>query len=160
MKIIENTYARLAIRFGNAILPAVIFVLALVIGLAFAIYGSASDLPVFILVGALFAFAGFLRLIMEKHVTLTFDRDAQTLNVRQRHYLVPGDDTYSLSDIRRITALCGDGQLIDEVPPDASPRCDLVIDFIKMPDYAVKRNLKREDAARAVKLIRQFLQSD
>lgn len=159
MKIIENSYDQLMIRFGNAILPAVVFVFALVIGLGFAIYGSTSDLPVFIVVGALFAIAGFLRLIMEKHVTLTFDRPNQTLNVRQRHYLVPSNDTYPFQDIRQITALC-DGQLIDETPPDANVRCDLVIDFISMPDYAVKRNLSRADANRAVNLIRQFLQWD
>lgn len=158
MQIIEQSHSRLAIRFGSAVLPAMIFVGALILGLALAIYGSSSDNILLLIAGVLFMFTGLLRLAREHYVTLTFDRFEGTLNVAQRRYMVPSAEDFRLSDIRHVEAICAGGQPVDSVPPGTKTRCDLVLDFISLPDYAVKRNLKRDEAADAVRLIRQFLE--
>lgn len=158
MQIIEQSHSRLAIRFGSAVLPAIIFIGALILGLALAIYGSSTDSLALLIAGVLVAFAGVLRLMLEHYVTLTFDRFEGTLNVTQRRHMVPSAEDFRLSDIRRVEAICTGGQPVSDVAPGSKTRCDLVLDFIDLPDYAVKRNLKRDDAADAVRLIRQFLE--
>lgn len=160
MKIIEQTFERLVIRFGDAILPAVIFVIALVIGLAFAVFGSADDNVLLILLGVLIAFGGLLRLLMERYTTLTFDRIAGMLHIQQRRALVPSGGSYSLRDVRRVDAICDSGTPINEVPPDSKARCDLVIDFDDMPDFVVARRVKRDEAAEFVRAVRGFLEWD
>lgn len=160
MQIIEQTHTILAIRFGNAVRPAVIFVIAIIAGLAVAIYGAAIDDNLFIIPGFAIIIAGGIPMLNERHTTLTFDRSAGSLDIRQWRFLVPNAMSYHLHEIRRVDAICKNGASVVNVDPGTNTRCDLIIDFHDLPDYAVKRNLKRDEAADAVRLIRQFIQWD
>jgi len=160
MRIIEQSHSRLEIRFGNAILPVAVFIGALILGLAIAIYSSAADSTLLLILGVLVMFAGLVHLAWEQHVTLTFDRFAYTLDIVKRRALVPNSASFNLRDVRRVDAVCSGNVSIDNTPTETKTRCTLLIDFIDLPDYAVKHNLKRDDAARAVGLIRQFLDWD
>ncbi len=156
MKIIEQTHARLVIRFGDAVLPAVVFVVALVIGLALAVFGSADDNLLLVLLGVVVAFLGLLRLMAERYTTLTFDRPAGVLYIQQRRSLVPTGGSYDLRAVRRVDATCDGGTPVNDLPPDSSARCTLVIDFDDMPDFVVARRAKRDEAAEFVRAVRQF----
>ncbi len=57
-------------------------------------------------------------------------------------------------------AICSGNVAVETTPPGTKTRCSLIIDLTGQPDYLVKRNLKRDDAAEAVALIRQFLEWD
>jgi hypothetical protein len=160
MKIIEQTQSVLAIRFGDAIRPAVIFVSAIILGLAVAIYGAAIKDNLFIIPGFAIIIAGAIPLFNEQHVTLTFDRSAGSLDIRQWRFMVPAATSYHLREIRRIDAICKNGASVVNTQPGENTRCTLIIDFHDLPDYAVRRNLKRDEAADAVRIIRQFIQWD
>lgn len=160
MRIIEQSHSRLMIRFGHAILPVAIFIGALILGLALAVYSSSIDSTPLLIMGALIMFAGLLHLAWEQHVTLTFDRMENTLDIVKRRAMVPSAASFSLRSVRRVNAVCSGNVSIDATPPGTKTRCSLIIDLIDQPDYLVKRNLKRDDAAEAVALIRQYLEWD
>jgi hypothetical protein len=160
MRIIEQSYSRLEIRFGNAILPVAIFIGALILGLAIAVYSSAADSTPLLILGALIMFAGLVHLAWEQYVTLTFDRFTNTLDIVKRRALVPNSASFDLRDVRGVEAVCSGNVSVNNTPPGTKTRCTLIIDVIDLPDYEVKRNLKRDDAAQAVGLIRQFLDWD
>lgn len=156
MQVIEQSHAVLVVRFGDAIRPAVFCVTALVIGLVLALFGSATDQFWPVLLSVLVIFAGLMRLVREKHVTLTIDRVEGLLTVRQWRYMMPSGATYSLREVLTIDALSGTTP-VSATPPGAKGRFDLVIDFRELPDYAVRRGLKRDEAADAVRLLRGYL---
>lgn len=160
MKVIEQTHQQLSIRFGNAIRPAALFVIALILGLAVAVYGAATNDNLFILPGFAIIISGAIPLANEKHTTLTFNRASGSLQIRQWRFMVPSVMDYHLHEMRRVDAICNNGASVVNVDPGTNTRCDLIIDFRDLPDYAVRRNLKRDEAADAVRLIRTFLEWD
>lgn len=156
MHVIEQSHAVLEIRFGDAIRPAVICVTSLVIGIALALFGSATDRFWPTLVAVLIIFLGLTRLIAEKHVTLTIDRVEGLLTVRQWRFLIPTGGTYSLREVLTFDALCGSTP-ISALPANVRTRCDVVIDFRDLPDYVVRRGVPRDEAAEAVRLLRGYM---
>ncbi|MCD4686951.1 MAG: hypothetical protein K8S97_13555 [Anaerolineae bacterium] len=160
MKIIEHTHQQLAIRFGNAIRPAALFIIAVIVGLAVALYGAATDDNLFILPGFAIIISGAIPLVNEKHTTLTFNRATGSLQIRHWRFMVPSAMDYHLHEMRRVDAICKNGASVVNTQPGANTRCTLIIDFRDLPDYAVRRNLKRDEAADAVRLIRNFLEWD
>lgn len=155
MKIIEQTHSTLAIQFGDPFTPIATFLAGLIVGIAIAAAGAATDQVLIVILGALVVIVAAFPLTRESHALVTLDRDQETVAIRKVRTLVPNLTEFRLENVRGFDGLCGTVRLTEN--PNAARRCDFLVDLRAGPDYVIRRNVKVQDINQAVGLIYSFL---